>query len=324
MAEHHKKPLPKIPKRVAVITSPAGAAIHDFLQVIQRRWPRLHVVLVPAQVQGEGAAQSIAAAVQFCDRLPDGTFDVLVVTRGGGSIEDLWCFNEEIVCRQIFNCRTPVVSAVGHEVDVTLSDLAADLRALTPTEAAERLVPDQHNVRRQLVEVNKRLNRAVNEGVLRWRRELDGLASRPVLTRPMEPLRSFQQQLDRLDQRLLSTAPGRLRQTRHALQDLVARLKISFLAKVPYARSQLEDIRRSEVFSQPGKMIEGRRLAIKELERQLHQNLKQLTLSKRTELERLVASFQAHSPIANLARGYSVTTDAQSRPITDCQSVQGW
>jgi exodeoxyribonuclease VII large subunit len=136
----HKKPLPRFPRRIAVVTSPTGAAVRDFVEVLRRRWQGVHVLIVPTRVQGAGAAAEIATAIQAVNRLSP-SVDVMVVGRGGGSMEDLWCFNEEAVVRAIFASQVPVVSAVGHEIDVTLSDLVADVRALTPSEAAERVVP---------------------------------------------------------------------------------------------------------------------------------------------------------------------------------------
>ena len=140
-----KQPLPTFPKRIAVVTSPTGAAIRDFLQVLRRRWRDIEVIIVPAKVQGPGASNQIAHGINVCQRFSNPP-EVIVVTRGGGSKEDLWSFNEEIVCRAISNSTIPVLSGVGHEIDVTLADLTADVRALTPSEAAERLVPDRTEV----------------------------------------------------------------------------------------------------------------------------------------------------------------------------------
>ncbi len=139
-AAERKRPLPRFPRRIAFVTSPTGAAIRDFLEVLRRRWAGVHVLIVPVRVQGPGAGDEIAAGIELVNRLSD-PIDVLVVGRGGGSLEDLWSFNEEVVVRAIHASRIPIVSAVGHEIDVTLSDLVADVRALTPSEAAERVVP---------------------------------------------------------------------------------------------------------------------------------------------------------------------------------------
>ena len=158
-----KRPLPPFVRRIAVVTSPTGAAIHDFLQVLGRRWRGADVIVVPTRVQGDGAAAEIAAAIALANRLPL-AIDCLVVTRGGGSLEDLWAFNEEAVVRAIHASRIPVISAIGHEIDVTLADLVADVRALTPSEAAELVAPAAEDLLARFRQTGKRLSAA-----LRWR-----------------------------------------------------------------------------------------------------------------------------------------------------------
>src|SRR5688572_3892156 len=153
-----KRPLPPFPRRVGFVTSPTGAAIRDFLQVAARRFHGVQILVIPARVQGEGAAAEIARAIAEANRLRP-PLDVLVVGRGGGSPEDLWCFNDEQVVRAIFASQVPVVSAVGHEIDVTLSDLVADVRALTPSEAAERVIPSADELLLRLAQFQKRLDR---------------------------------------------------------------------------------------------------------------------------------------------------------------------
>src|SRR5580693_511566 len=143
-AEQRKRPLPRFPRRIALVTSPSGAAVRDLLQVITRRWPACDLIIVPVPVQGEQAAPAIAAGLRAAARLP--RVDVIIAGRGGGSLEDLWAFNEEVVARAIFSCPIPVVSAVGHEIDVTIADLVADKRALTPSEAGELVVPERADV----------------------------------------------------------------------------------------------------------------------------------------------------------------------------------
>ena len=159
-AAERKRPLPAFPTRIAFVTSPTGAAVRDFLEVLRRRWQGVHVLIVPARVQGIGAAEEIAAAIAAVNRLAL-EIDVLVVGRGGGSLEDLWSFNEEVVVRAIHASRIPVVSAVGHEIDVTLADLVADVRALTPSEAAERVVPAMDAIYRTLRDQQSRLENAL-------------------------------------------------------------------------------------------------------------------------------------------------------------------
>ncbi|MBI2344204.1 MAG: exodeoxyribonuclease VII large subunit [Deltaproteobacteria bacterium] len=152
----HKKPLPPFPRRVGIVTAATGAAVQDMLKVLQRRFPAVAIRLAPAKVQGEGAAATIVAALEHLDH--HGACDVIIVGRGGGSVEDLWAFNEEVVARAIFACRTPVVSAVGHEIDFTIADFVADVRAPTPSAAAEVVVPDQQELLLQVAERRYQLN----------------------------------------------------------------------------------------------------------------------------------------------------------------------
>ena len=196
-----KKPLPDYPKHIAVVTSPTSAAVRDFLQVLTRRWPNLRVTIVPAKVQGAGAAKEIANGIKACDRFADRP-DVVVVTRGGGSMEDLWSFNEEVVCRAVHRCSIPVISGVGHEVDVTLCDLVADIRALTPSEAAERCVPNQSDLFTGLSNYQRALGVHLMNRFQTARRQLDALQSRPVIARPIDRLRRAAMELDSIESQL--------------------------------------------------------------------------------------------------------------------------
>ncbi len=171
-----KRPLPEFPRRIAVVTSPTGAAIRDFLQVVGRRWAASEILVVPSRVQGQGAAEEVAAGIELANRVAG--VDLVVVTRGGGSLEDLWAFNEEIVARAIVASGAPVVSAVGHEVDVTIADHAADFRALTPSEAGERCVPDAREVRGRLDRLRESLVRALVDRAADARYRLEDLSDR--------------------------------------------------------------------------------------------------------------------------------------------------
>jgi exodeoxyribonuclease VII large subunit len=198
----HKKPLPRFPQRIAIVTSPTGAAIHDFLQVVRRRYRGVEVLLVPVRVQGAGAADEIAEAIGQVNRLTS-RIDVLVVGRGGGSMEDLWSFNEESVIRAIYKSRIPVVSAVGHEVDVTLADLVADVRALTPSEAAERVVPDAADLTATLSTYRQRLLTSLRGRAAAARSQVNALAARRVLRRPYDVIHDNERRLDEWNQRAL-------------------------------------------------------------------------------------------------------------------------
>lgn len=221
--EAHKKPLPRFPRKIALVTSPSGAAVRDFLEVLSRRWPDVAVLVIPTRVQGDGAAEEIANAIRLAHRV-DPLPDVMVVTRGGGSLEDLWSFNEEVVVREIFSSKIPVVSAVGHEIDVTLADFVADVRALTPTEAAERVLPDVQDVRRRLGEFAQRLLGLLHRQASQGRLQLDGLAERRVLKRPFERLLDLARRLDDLEQRSLLAIRGKSAQARDRLAALAGRL----------------------------------------------------------------------------------------------------
>ncbi len=211
-----KQAIPRYPKRVAVVTSPTGAAIRDFLQVLTRRWSATDVVIVPVRVQGECAADEIANAIDRLQIMQD-EVDVIVVTRGGGSIEDLWSFNEERVCRAIFNSRIPIISGVGHEIDVTLSDLVADVRALTPSEAAERLVPDRADFKRQLDNVSQRMRKSLNAKIETAELKLDRFVNHSALRRPLdaierrtEELNSIQSDMQRLIELMMRLKQNKL------------------------------------------------------------------------------------------------------------------
>lgn len=195
-----KRPLPRFPRRVAVVTSPTGAAIRDFLEVLRRRWRGVDVVIVPVRVQGDGAATEIAEAIELVNRFRE-PVDVLVVTRGGGSLEDLWAFNEEPVARAIFASQVPVISAVGHEIDVTVADLVADVRALTPSEAAERLAPAAEELTFHLNQIRARLAGTLRARVRSARTQLDWIAGRRAFLRPLDRLRDMARRLDELQAR---------------------------------------------------------------------------------------------------------------------------
>lgn len=220
----HKKPLPPFPRRIAFVTSPTGAAIRDFLEIACRRFRGIHVLVIPARVQGDCAAEEIVHGIQLANRLLPRP-DVLVVGRGGGSLEDLWCFNEEQVVRAIFASEIPVVSAVGHEIDVTLADLVADVRALTPSEAAERIVPSAEEVLQRLHHYQSRLIAALRSQCIMARSRLDSLAERRVLKRPLDRLGDLARRLDELQVRLHRTVRRRAQAAGQRVESLAAHLE---------------------------------------------------------------------------------------------------
>ena len=220
----HKQPLPRFPTHIAFVTSPTGAAIRDFLEVIRRRWQGIAVTIIPARVQGEGAAQEIARGIELAHRLQPAP-DVVVVGRGGGSIEDLWCFNEEPVVRAIHASRLPIVSAVGHEIDVTLSDLAADVRAATPTEAAERIVPSSDEILSTLRQHQQRLLASLRSRAMQARARLEQLEQRRVFRRPFDSLQTLARRLDELDARAERGLRQQVARRRERLAALAAHLE---------------------------------------------------------------------------------------------------
>jgi exodeoxyribonuclease VII large subunit len=216
----HKRPIPAFPQRIGVVTSPTGAALRDIIHVIRRRYPVAHVVLAPVQVQGEGAAGEIAHAIGLFNRL--GIADLLIVGRGGGSLEDLWAFNEEVVARAIFASRIPIISAVGHEIDYTIADFVADLRAPTPSAAAELAVPDRRELTDIVGRSGQRLRAAVAGELARGRERLATLVRSYGLRRPADLVAERMQRVDEFERRL-----------RHAI-----------LGSVVLRRSTLESARR--------------------------------------------------------------------------------
>ncbi len=219
-----KRTLPIFPRRLCFVTSPSGAALQDFLEIARRRWPSIEIIVIPSRVQGEGAADEIARGIELAQRIRP-ALDLLLVGRGGGSMEDLWCFNEEVVVRAIAASKIPTVSAVGHEIDVTLSDLAADLRALTPSEAAERILPSQEEVREALLNLSRRSTRAILSMLEHYRLRLDGLRQRPVLTRPDETIQRRVQRLDELSLRIEQAIDRKIIDYRHRLGTQAATLE---------------------------------------------------------------------------------------------------
>lgn len=219
-----KKPIPLIPRRVIVITSPSGAAVRDFLQVAQRRWRGSQIVILPTKVQGQGAGEQLAAAVGLANRLRP-TADVIVITRGGGSIEDLWEFNHEDLVRAIAASRIPVVSGVGHEIDVTLCDLVADLRALTPSEAAERIFPDQQALVESLGDFQSRLVQSLRRRGADAKQQVERLANSRVLRRPLDLLLQHAQRLDDRAARLVWLVENDQQRRVQKLQGIAGRLE---------------------------------------------------------------------------------------------------
>ena len=220
--QSRKQPLPAFPKEIGVVTSPAGAVLRDIYRVSKRRWPSVQLVLYPVQVQGEGAAEQIARGIDFFAE--EYAVDVIIAGRGGGSMEDLWAFNEEPVVRAIAACPVPLISAVGHETDFTLADFAADVRAATPSQAAELAVPDRAEVKRQVEHLTSQLTRQMRREIDLRRQRLDHVLQSRVMRQPQSMLAERRQRLDFLLAGLQNTAKQELQNKSHGLKLLLNRL----------------------------------------------------------------------------------------------------
>ena len=223
--ESRKKLIPFMPKAVGVVTSPTGAALRDIVTVAKRRHPGIPLLLAPAQVQGEEAPEQIVRGIELLDR--SGRVDVIVIGRGGGSIEELWAFNDERVVRAVAAAATPIVSAVGHQTDFTLSDFAADLRAATPSQAAELVVPDRLELLRRLSSARRRLNQSLQHRLIERRLRLERCLQSSLFRRPRELLRDRAQLLDQLTERLTNAMHAALNQQQHRLN--IASEKLNLL-----------------------------------------------------------------------------------------------
>ncbi|MGL4593162.1 MAG: exodeoxyribonuclease VII large subunit [Thermoguttaceae bacterium] len=248
-----KKPLPQTIKRIALITSSSGAAIRDFLQVLGRRTQRIDVIVVPVRVQGDGAEEEISMAIQQSHLISG--IDAIVITRGGGSIEDLWTFNEEVIVRAVAASKLPVISGIGHEIDITLCDLAADLRALTPSEAAERIAPNDIEWKSKLTSVRIQIDEAVSR-------------------------------------------------------------------RINLAAERLNRIENRSIFVQPNRLIDDRCRTVDLQEERMNRNLERLIESATLRLTKSAASLEHLSPIAILARGYTLTETESGKRLTSVADVQ--
>ncbi|MEO2048633.1 MAG: exodeoxyribonuclease VII large subunit [Pirellulales bacterium] len=259
-APTRKRALPSFPRRIGIVTSPTGAAIHDFLQVLDRRWQGVEVLILPVRVQGTEATGEIATAIEQAGRIVP-PLDVLVVGRGGGSLEDLWAFNEELVVRAIASSVIPVISAVGHEIDVTLADLAADVRALTPSEAAERVVPSAEDVTQLVKNLQLRLQGSLIARTANLRSRLDALASRPAMSRPLERVHLLGRRADELAMRLNTAMRTRLGKSQAEIETFAGKLEaLSPLAVLQRGYSLTQDQTSGVVIRTAQQLQTGQRL----------------------------------------------------------------
>ncbi|HAC28037.1 MAG TPA: exodeoxyribonuclease VII large subunit, partial [Marinobacter hydrocarbonoclasticus] len=284
-----KKPIPATPRHIGVVTSPTGAAIHDILTVLKRRCSAIPVTLYPTAVQGQAATADIVQAIDRAQR--HGLADVLIIGRGGGSLEDLWCFNEEAVARAIAACSIPTVSAVGHEVDVTIADFVADLRAPTPSAAAEKISPDQQDWLRRLAEQQGRLGQSAHRLLQRLDSQLGHLSAR--LRDPRRELLEKAQRMDELEMRLNKAISGRLGQQKQKTDYLLQRMS---------AQSPRRTLKTASEQTQ-------------QLEERLTLAARHLLRQKDERLQHIAQTLHAVSPLATLGRGYAIVKDDNDRIV---------
>lgn len=251
----YKKQIPKFPKRIGVVTAETGAAIKDIITTISRRWPFCEVILFPSLVQGENASNDIVRQIKRSENFD---LDVLIVGRGGGSIEDLWSFNEEIVGRAIFECNIPVISAVGHEVDYTISDFVADLRAPTPTAAAELAVPNFSEIKNKFDEYNRRINKSIKIKFNERRNKLENICSKRVIRNPETIYRDKQLDLDTLIAKVEYNSKSIISSNKYKLKDIES----SFIIKNPNLLldskiRRLSDVKNSFVVRNPDLLLDN-------------------------------------------------------------------
>jgi exodeoxyribonuclease VII large subunit len=320
-APERKRPLPKYPQRIGLVTSPTGAAIRDVLHVVQRRNPALEIILAPCRVQGEGAAEEVAEAIRRLNawnvlqvgraapgapsssvrpgggpgtaRPTNAGIDLILVTRGGGSLEDLWAFNEEIVARAIFESSIPVVSAIGHEIDFTISDFVADVRAATPSAAAEIITEGVFASRDFVAEAHGLMTQRIRRRLEREREDLEHLTLRVARAHPRRRLNEKLQVLDDLQTTLLRAGKSRWRERVMAWQT---------------ARQRLARVR-------PAQLLLHRREAVRDLQSRLDERRRNGFKNVRHRLATVEARLRLLSPANVLERGYSITTHAATGKI---------
>lgn len=295
-APEHKKPLPLLPRKIGIVTSPTGAAIRDMLNVLDRRFADVHVLLYPARVQGDGAAPEIVKGIQA---LEEYGVDVIVIGRGGGSLEDLWPFNEEAVVRAVFNCQTPIVSAVGHEIDFSLSDFAADLRAPTPSAAAELIVKERASLVQSVTRLTDRLNRSMAKTMQEYTTRLDRVHTSFVFRRPEELLRQPRQRVDEASMLLERVLVERARTYRH----------------------RLDRSTKSLALLSPGHQLQRMQERFHTLHRRLAKSITVDLSAKRARFRPLVAQLDALSPLAILGRGYALVRKENGTLVQDAATL---
>jgi exodeoxyribonuclease VII large subunit len=292
-----KKPLPMLPRRIGIVTSPRGAAVRDILRILRRRFPNLHLIVYPVRVQGEGAAEEIVAALNYFSRKK--AVDVILLARGGGSIEDLWSFNEESVARAIAACAIPVVSGVGHETDFTIADFVADVRASTPSAAAEIVVKSRLEFQKHLRELEHKISQRMRYVLLEHRHHLKELTTHIGFRRLEDLLRQHRQQTDEMTSRLAIALEGRIEKLRRRYTVAATRIA-SFDLRARIRTFGLRLVQRST---------------------ELGVRMERLLGTKIQLWERLRVQLDERSPLRVLQRGYAICTDAAGNVVSAADQV---
>ena len=295
--ETRKIPLPLLPKKVGIVTSPTGAAIRDILRILKRRNASLDALIYPVRVQGAGAAEEIAAGIRYLNKRTD--IDVLIVGRGGGSIEDLWAFNEEIVARAIYQSELPVISAVGHEVDYTIADFVADMRAPTPSAAAEMVSGAREDLRATVLSLGGRLCQAVRRGIERRRLGLERLSHNKAFTVAPNKIRDLQQRFDEGTMRMAQAMRRYASQVRHREQMFSSRLRTVDLRR--FIHHKQDSMARSHE-----RLIAGMKTRLQ---------------AERSRFGIALGKIDALSPLAILRRGFALCRDAQGAIVKNAADV---
>jgi exodeoxyribonuclease VII large subunit len=297
-ATERKRALPGLPKRIGIITSPTGAAVRDIIHVLARRFPAVPVLIYPVPVQGAQAAAEITAALLLAGRRAE--CDVLILARGGGSLEDLWAFNDEGLARAIVASPIPVITGIGHEIDFTIADFAADVRAPTPSAAAELVVPDVEEWLHRVARAVARLQRAIRGGLQIHRERLTWLTGRAALVSPSARLTQQSQRLDELEQRLSRTVRRQLQELRARLHWLTGRAAVV----------------------SPANRLTQQALRLRNLEQRLERASRETLRRARDRLLPLVRTLNAVSPLATLERGYAIVSTEDGRILRDATNAQ--
>jgi exodeoxyribonuclease VII large subunit len=293
-----KKPLPLLPSRIGIITSPRGAAVRDVVRILTRRFPNVHLTVYPVRVQGEEAAGEIVKAVKFFNAKK--MVDVLILARGGGSLEDLWAFNEEVVARAIAASEIPVISGVGHETDFTIADFVADVRASTPSAAAELVVQTRREFDKHIAELRETLAGLIRYRLLEYSRRVHELSGRRGFRRPLDLLRQQRQRADEMTSRLALGLRARLEQSRKRFTAAHLRI-VSFDFRVK---------------------ISAFRLRLEKRAAELGVRAERLLQKKRDRFEKLLLQLNERSPLKVLERGYAIATDANGIVLRDAAQIQ--